>query len=175
MDPQQFRVLKWPENVRPHTFLYHKATDARRYCDWHLLTGSFGRDDYRELCKLIIKYLGGDVIRPHCRPNEQNDDFVMRAPGALHHARLLASSLYILKLTMLANVTPSGLLTPNMIVALDRIAEYIALFHGPWYLQARLPAPSPRLDLQLWQDMCIYQTMHGAIVEIVKTLILCHH
>ena len=36
--------------------------------------------------------------------------------GALHHGRFLGSCLYIMKLVMLLfNVTPPGLLTPNML------------------------------------------------------------
>lgn len=81
----------------------------------------------------------------------------MRAPGALHHARFLASCLYIMKLALLADVLPRGLLTPNMLEGIDRMAQYIALFHGPWFLQARLSTPAPRLDLQLWQHMCHYE------------------
>jgi hypothetical protein len=58
---------------------------------------------------------------------------------------------------MLANVTPRGLLTQAMLPKIDRMAQYIAIFHGPWFLQARLAAPAPRLDLRLWQDMCLYE------------------
>ena len=70
----------------------------------------------------------------------------MRAPGAIHHAKFMTSSLNILKLAMLANVTPPRVLTARKIQGIDKMAEFIALFQGPWFLQARLPAPSPRLD-----------------------------
>ena len=30
-------------------------------------------------------------------------------------------------------------------------------FHVPWSLQGRLAASAPGLDIQLWQDMCIYE------------------
>ena len=104
------------------------------------MKGSFGRDDYRELCELIIKYLGGQV---------------------------LASSLYILKLALLANVCPRGLLTPNMLDGIDKMAQFIAIFHGPWYLQARIAAAAPRLDLQLWQDMQNYEVNISKIFMIL--------
>ena len=92
------------------------------------------------------------VIRPGQEPN-----FVMRAPGALHHARFLASALYILKLSLLADDLPRGVLTVTMRQNVDRMAQYIALFHGSWFLQARVAPIAPRLDVQLWEDMCIYQ------------------
>ena len=78
----------------------------------------------------------------------------MRAPGALHHARFLASALYILKLAMLADVLPPGLITPDVLPGLDKMSQYIALWHGPWFLQARLAIPAPRLDLQ---EMSIFE------------------
>ncbi len=81
----------------------------------------------------------------------------MRHPGALHHARFLASSIYLLKLVRLKNVLPPGLVTPTMMAGMERMAQFIALFHGPWFLQARLAAAAPRLDLQLWKDMCAYE------------------
>lgn len=87
----------------------------------------------------------------------------MRAPGALHHARFLASALYILKLALLADDLPPGVLTPAKRVNVDRMAQYISLFHGPWFLQARLAAAAPRLDLQFWQDMCVYQVEYHLV------------
>ena len=88
---------------------------------------------------------------------EAESDFVMRAPGALHHARFLASSLYIMKLAMLADNLPRGLVTPHMHAHINRMAVFIALFHGPWFLQAILPSPAPWLDLKLWHDMCTFE------------------
>ena len=59
-----------------------------------------------ENTELVIKCLGGQVI---CLR------LLMRLV-ALHHARFLGSCLYIMKLVMLLfNVTPPGLLTPNML------------------------------------------------------------
>ena len=83
--------------------------------------------------------------------------FTMRKPGAVHHARFLASCLYLMKIFMLADVLPPGVLTPNMRSEVDQIAEYIALFHAPHFLQARMSTAAPRLDLELWTDMCQYE------------------
>ena len=81
----------------------------------------------------------------------------MRAPGALHHARFMASCLYLLKMALLANILPPGLVTPAMRAKIDRMALYIALFHGPWFLQARVSVVAPRLDIQLWDHMCAFE------------------
>lgn len=58
---------------------------------------------------------------------------------------------------MLSHVLPPGVLAADKEAGVHRMAEYIALFHAPWFLQAMVPASSPRLDLQLWKDMCSYQ------------------
>ena len=157
-----------------------------------LLHDNFGRDDYRELCELIIKFLGGQVISSMpffylypivnnnsltvcivahyytaisiiqvIRPNRPiipgQDHFQMRAPGALHHARFMASCLYIMKITMMADSLPPGLVTPAMMRKMQRMALFIALIHGPWFLQARLSIPAPRLDLELWHHIHSYE------------------
>ena len=60
-----------------------------------------------ENSELVIKSLGGQVYSPETF-NETH--------GALHHARLLCTCLYNMKLVMLLfNVTPPGLLTSNML------------------------------------------------------------
>ena len=174
IDPVQLRLWNWPEVSRPHTFLVARALDVRHFLQQHLLEDDFGRDDYRELCELIIKYLGGQVIRSRRRPGALGDDFVMRAPGALHHARFLASCLYIMKLVMLSNLTPRGLLTPNMLANLERMAQYIALFHGSWFLQARVVAIAPRLDFNLWEQMGSYQDIDAPIARAVRQSLLRH-
>ena len=108
-----------------------------------------------------IQSFSFQVIRPRKRPAHQNrerhDDFVMRAPGALHHARFMASCLYILKLSLLVDNLPPGLITPNMRVDIDRMAVYIAIFHRPWFLRSSLAAAAPRQDLELWQTMSIFE------------------
>ena len=56
---------------------------------------------------------------------------MVRFPGALHHARFLASSLHILKLAILAENLLPGLVIPNMRENIKRIAHFVALFHAP--------------------------------------------
>lgn len=168
---EDLQIWNWPDTTRPHTFLVSKAFEVREFMQQHLLREAFGRDDYRELCELIIKFLGGQVIRPR---QQRQDNFVMRAPGALHHARFLASCLYIMKLCMLKDVLPPGLVTPDMRTNIDRMALFISLFHGPWFLQSRLAIVAPRLDLQLWHNMCEYERVDPAIAEAVKRSILRH-
>ena len=61
LDTQNMEFWEWPDMEMPYTFIVSRALDARAFCEKHLLSEAFGRDDYRELCELIIKYLGGKV------------------------------------------------------------------------------------------------------------------
>ena len=191
---QNLQLWTW-DNTRPYTHLVQRATETLQFLQQHLLDDDFGRDDYRELCELSIKYLGGQVmllltvlttdswqqfcfciikyyyyyyqsfhclqvIRAQPRPNRvNNDDFLLRKPGALHHARFLASAIYIMKLVLLKNQLPAGLVTPNMGQKLERMAQFVSIFYTPWFLQARLAPLAPRLDVQLWFDMCKYEVI----------------
>ena len=85
--------------------------------------------------------------------------FQMRKPGALHHARFLASCLCLMKLSILADNLPRGMVTPNERAQIDRLAQYIALFHAPYFLQALLSSSAPRLDLELWQHATEYENI----------------
>ena len=103
------------------------------------------------------------VNRPRHRPappeqpcQRPHDHIIMRAPEAICHARFLASCLCIMKLALLADNLLPGLMTLNMRVNIVRMALYIALFHGPWFLQARLPSAAPSLDMELWH-MCLFE------------------
>ena len=59
----ELRLWEWPVDfpTRPLTFLANRGDEVRRWGEQHLLTGTFGRDDYRELCELVVHYLGGQV------------------------------------------------------------------------------------------------------------------
>ena len=165
-------LWEWPLDfpTRPFTFIVNRAVEVRAWAERHLLFGSFGRDDYRELCELVVHYLGGQVMRPH-KNRPPVHGFEMRKPGALHHARFLASCLYILKLSMLADALPQGTMTPNEREKVDRLAQYIALFHAPYFLQASLASAAPRLDITLWQHMSDFSAIDPEISAAVQASI----
>ncbi len=96
------------------------------------------------------------VIRPRFR----NHGFRMNAPGAQHNARFLASSIYIVKICLLGDDPadfPDGFVDDAMLSDLKQMAEFIVIFYAPWFLQARIPSVAPRLDLELWNNMCRYE------------------
>ena len=72
-----------------------RTEEPTRYCCrltviCRKLTG-LGKTTYRELLQLVTIYLGGVVKRVHSVPVQ------IRKPSALHRARFMASSLYLLK------------------------------------------------------------------------------
>ena len=71
----------WSEEktIRPCNFLVDRANDVLTWAEEHLLRGTFGRDDYRELCELVVHYLGGRVLRPRLNAPPRFG-FKMRAP-----------------------------------------------------------------------------------------------
>ncbi len=104
------------------------------------------------------------VIHRPTRQTRQNqpgqDEFTMMKPGSKHHARFMAPALYILKIALLGDDPadfPQGLVTDDHLAGIKQMAEFIAIFYGPWFLQARIAAVAPRLDLQLWNDMNCYE------------------
>nr|CAH0098703.1 unnamed protein product [Daphnia galeata] len=79
----------------------HQAfkNEAEAVLEWGsncLKKNSFPREDYRELLELIVFYLGGEVPRT----------FRLRKPGANHHARFMASSIYFLKIELMSERFP---------------------------------------------------------------------
>ena len=125
-----------------------RGIEVLQCAEAHLLSENFGRDDYRELCELIVHFLGANVVSPR-KDSDHHYGFTMRKPGAHHHAKFMSDSLYILKITILADVLPEGFICPGEMDGIRRMAQYICLFHGPHYLKARLSAAAPRLDLDL--------------------------
>ena len=97
----------------------------------------FPREDYKELCELIAIYLGADL------PN----GFTMRRPGADHHARFMPKAIYYLKLFLLQNLFP---LWGSKVKEVKRMALYIGVFYGKYFLQSSLTASAPANDLRFF-------------------------
>ena len=118
---------------------------------------TWDREDYRELLELVVIFLGGVVKRMH------NGEVVpvpitIRKPGALHRARFMASSLYLLKICLYQKqfVTDQQNITNATI-----LAEYVALIHAPYFLRSPLAISAPRLDRDLWMDLRYYKECFG--------------
>ena len=92
------------------------------------------REDYKELAKLCLIYLGGNLPK-------KMSEFKFRAPGAYHHARWMSKILYVLQIAMIK---------PHYINDIGRIRS-LALFYSVYYAKAWLtsifPSEAPIHDL----------------------------
>ena len=61
IDKQNLRLCDWPDTSRPHTLMVARVLEVGELLQEQLLTECFGRDDYRELCQLKIKFAGGQA------------------------------------------------------------------------------------------------------------------
>lgn len=118
-----------------------------------------------------------DTVHPQqvMRPRKKGpavSGFVMRRPGALHHARFMHHGLYLLKMALLADTI--AFTTTEERGQVEHMAEFIALFHGPLFLQASLAAAAPRLDLQLWQHMEAYGLTEPVVAKATKDSLMRH-
>ena len=163
----QLNLWVWPND---NAFLTARGVEVLQWAEAHLLSESFGRDDYRELCELIVHFLGGNVVRPR-KHGDDHYGFTMRKPGAHHHARFMSKCLYLIKITMLSDVLPEGYICPEEMDGIKRMTQYICLFHGPHFLKARLAAEAPGLDLELYQNMCQYALIDPEVSDQVKNSI----
>ena len=58
----------------------------------------------------------------------------------------------------------------NERTGVERLAQYIALFHAPYFRQAPLSASAPRLDIALWRDMTDYEAIDADIYFFIRVL-----
>ena len=118
-------------------------------------------------------YVGGQVTRMQ-NGRLMQLTFKMRHPGAFHHARFLAKALYLIKISMVADVLSEKVLPADKRESVDRMVRFIVLFHAKYFLQAFLPAAGLRLDLQYWNDMTDYSRYDDEVSREVQQSILRH-
>lgn len=95
----------------------------------------FPIDDYRELCELIAVFLGATL----------SNRFIIRPPGTDHHARFMSKAIYYLKIYLLQNLFH---LRPKEVKEVKRMAIYIAVFYGKYFLETSLTSSAPVNDLR---------------------------
>ena len=100
------------------SFLIEKAEQSLAWAERNLQQKTFPRDDYRELNELIVIYLGGQVP----------GGFKPKRKGAMHEARFMADSIYLLSMELFANeFYVDEILTEQV----HKMAVFIAVWHGP--------------------------------------------
>ena len=92
------------------------------------------RDDYQEMAKLCLIYLGGNLPK-------KMSNFKFRAPGAYTHARWMSKVLYILRLAMLKPHFA------NDIVRIRSLAVFYSVYYSRFWLTSIIPSEAPSQDL----------------------------
>jgi hypothetical protein len=113
-----FTTWKWPANKS--CFLLKQGQTVLNWAKECLKSKTFPREDYLELCQLIVLFLGGDIGKTD-----------LRRPGAIHHARFMGKSLYYLKIFRLSK---SFKMNAEETERVKRIALFTALFYGNIFL-----------------------------------------
>ncbi|KAG0714028.1 hypothetical protein GWK47_014936 [Chionoecetes opilio] len=104
--------------------------------------GSNPREDYEELLRLCLLFLGG---------NERQIRF--RAPGAYHQARWMAKAIYAVKMTLFADQLE---LPARIQRGLRQVALFVSLLYIKHWHEALIPEYAPKNDLELLQALNEY-------------------
>lgn len=81
------------------------------------------------MLQLTVKYLGGDVT-----------NFRFRKPGAVHHARFMSQSIYLLKMGLLFNLFSMSSEERRIV---HRMANFISLFYAKLFIRSGIPVFAP--------------------------------
>ena len=114
--------------------------------DWGcecLRKNTFSREDYRELVELTLIFLGGTIPRA----------FIIRKPGANHHARFVVYAIYFLKLQTLSEKFP---MSQNERTEVKRMSTFVAICHSEAFLKSILSTIAPVLDISYLLLMQLY-------------------
>ena len=123
----------------PRILISH-INEAKKFLTEWLCNEKSSRNDYLEMAKLCLTYIGGDLP-------EKMSPLKMREPGAYHHARWMSKVLYVLKLAMLK---------PTFTYEVEKIRS-LALFYSVYYAKAWLTsifaAEAPVQDLTIFKAL----------------------
>ena len=119
------------------------------------------QDDYRELLKLTITFLGGVPAR----------GVSFRMPAELHRAKWMAKSIYSLKIWMLERQFKLSKREQNGIA--DICLFTVKLYVTAWY-QAPYALFAARLDLQLLKNIMEYKALNTAVADVALKKFLSH-
>ena len=114
------------------TVIKKEATKTLNFCSNEHDNATFPREDYRELLELVLVWLGGIKMLP---------DFKFQWPGAFHHARFMAKSLYILKMDLLDK--QFNFLSKIQKEQVSRLALFVGVYFGAWFLQCSVASSAP--------------------------------
>ena len=174
LDINDLKTYSWDgdevSSYGPYLFSTERALMVKEWAEDCCKTGVFPREDYRELLELITFVLNGEIFRK----SNINDtelrkiDFKMERPGAFHHARFMAKAIYYIKMfVLLPQLLDKSIFTYAEGNQIERMATFIILVYGQYFLQSALTAAAPRLDLSFWKNAVKYKVIDADISDAV--------
>ena len=126
------------------------------------------RGDYKELVKLTLLYLNGDV--------ESFSGLIK--PGALHKARWMAKILYSIKIVLLqrqiATLPRGTITTPAQLKKIARFVQFIVFCYVPWWLTAPSAADAPANDVRLINTLLTFKTVDDVVATAALRAVKLH-
>ena len=93
----------------------------------------------------------------------------MRKPGALHHARFMSKAILYIKMFMtLHQLLELEIITNTEENSIKRMAIFVILLYGQYFLQTALTSAAPRIDLSFWRNIIKYRHIDVFISEEVE-------
>ena len=128
--------------------------EARSVLSWaeqEMAKNTWPREDYRELLRLAIVCLGGDV---------QGFQFLL--PGPDHHARWMSKVIYNLKMKLLSKIFK---MSDEEKRKVEEVSNFVLVFYIRYWFESPLPAVAARNDLTFMVQVMRYK-------EVAKTKVI---
>lgn len=142
------------------TYVENIADDAISFVKNQLLEYQ-PRDDYKELLKLTLIFLG-DI---------PETDISFRAPGGIHRARWMANAIYCLKMYLFRNEFK---LTESEASSIRDVCIFAVRIYVKYWFVTPSAVCAPRNDLQLLKDLKLYEAINELIAAVAIKKVLGH-
>ena len=123
--------------------MQEEACSVLAWAEAELTKNTWPREDYRELLRLTVVALGGDV-----------PGFKFLQPGPDHHARWMSKCIYYLKIKLLSNIF---IMNEVEISQVEEICQFVLVLYVKAWFMAPLPTSAARNDLQFMLNVSKYR------------------
>ena len=152
IDYDQLSKFDW----KKHQKLEDKAHSVLLWAKSILAEKVFARADYLQLAELIVVWLGGVV-----------HNFAFHKPKKVSSARFMQRAIYYITMELLSY--QYELFDEQEIDEIEIMAEFCAIFYGPWFLRSPGASSAPYNDLVAMKEMRDYRKHRG--VEAAACLV----
>ena len=125
------------------------------------LTLNLARDDYKELLCLSLLFIG---IEPY-------ENYSIKKPGAMHHARWMSKAIYSLKIFLFRNEFD---VSKGNLSALRQICIFIVKIYIKFWFVCDQPEKAPRNDLNFLKDCHDFKSINKSVSQTALKKILNH-